>query len=76
MLVCTTSCDDGVQFDMACDGCGEVLVAGPAERRDPPALRSLAHRLGWVAGIGPGVLRCAGCATRPALTATSNGGRR
>ncbi len=47
MLVRTTSCDDGVQFDLTCDGCGEVQQAGPALRRNAEALLGWASELGW-----------------------------
>ena len=73
MLVCTTSCDDGVQLDLACDGCGEVVVAGPAQRRDAQALHNAARSQGWVVAAGPDVHHCARCASRPVLSAERAG---
>lgn len=65
MLVCTTSCDAGVQFDLACDGCGEVLSAGPVRRRSAEELLACAAQLGWI--LTPAT-HCASCAARPVRT--------
>lgn len=63
MLVCTTSCDDGVQVDLVCDGCGEVLAAEPARRSSTEELFAWADQLGWVLTAAT---HCASCAALPA----------
>ena len=72
MLLTTTSCDDGVQFDLACDGCGEVLVAGPVQRRDTQALLACAVQQGWVVA-GAVSWRSSGCTGRGGRADTCGG---
>lgn len=47
MLTRSTSCDEGVQFDLACDGCGEMYVPPEPFRQQPVALWRRAQTEGW-----------------------------
>jgi hypothetical protein len=75
VLPTTTSCDDGVQFDLARDGCGEVLVAGPVQQRDTQALLAYAVQQGWVVA-GAVSWRCDGCTRRGGRADTCAGNYR
>lgn len=74
MLAQTTSVDDGVSYDLTCDGCGAVFAAPAEFSRDPAALWDLAERFGWrMLAAGPQVAyRCHVC-VRASATETGDG---
>jgi hypothetical protein len=67
----TTSCDDGMRFDLTCDACGASFSATPQLRHDPAALWRATAERGWaLTPNGPsGTHRCGDC--RPSTTLSS-----
>jgi hypothetical protein len=63
VLAQTTSCDEGVQFDLNCDACGAHFAARDPLRRDPATLVAAAGQEGWVvlSGVGGYGHRCESC---------------
>lgn len=61
VLARSISCDDGVLFDVICDGCGTPAVASAEASRDRQVLLRLARRMGWTDDAE--THRCPACAT-------------